>query len=331
MISIIIANYNKAPFITETIKSVINQSCPNWEIIFVDDGSTDDSLQIISGLAGQDRRISIKHTKKDNRGANAARNIGWKISNYDYILFLDSDDVLAPHCIANRLRYIQSNKLDFNVFTGGTFLYKVGDRKKEWRPKKSKYHLESFLRHDLPWNITSVLWKKKSLYKIHGFNEDLPRLQDVDLHTRALLHDLKYFVIENEPPDFFYRVSPEKKSFSAYELCKKYVTACNIFQHSTYLLIIQSSKYNNNLKRRYLRCLRGTSLSIMFLIQIESCKGFITNSQKYELQEDIKNSSSNSLLFNGKSQILFDLYNFLINADIWKIRGFTKMTKALIA
>ncbi|NEO68922.1 glycosyltransferase family 2 protein [Moorena sp. SIO3H5] len=330
MISIVIANYNKAPFITQTIKSVINQSCANWEVIFVDDGSTDNSLQIALQLASQDRRICIEHTKKEKRGANAARNIGWKASKFDYILFLDSDDVLAPHCIENRLNHIQRNKLDFNVFTGGTFLYQVGDKKEVWRPKNSKYHLESFLRHDLPWNITSVLWSKDSLHQINGFDEDLPRLQDVDLHTRALLFGLKYFVIEDEFPDFFYRVSLEKNTFNAYDLGKKYVTASTIFQQSIYRLI-QSSNYEKNLKKRYIRCLRGTTLSIMYRFAIEASKGFMNDTHKYELQEALQNSFISSLIFDGSSKTLLEIYKFILNAGFWKIRGFTKLTKFLIS
>lgn len=330
MISIVIANYNKAQFITETIQSVINQSCPNWEVVFVDDGSTDNSLQIVSKLASQDSRICIEYTIKEKRGANVARNIGWKTSKFDYVLFLDSDDLLAPHCVENRLNHILRNKLDFNVFTGGTFLHRVGDRKRLWQPKNSKHHLEFFLRHDLPWHLTSVLWSKKSLHEINGFDEDLPRLQDVDLHTRALLFGLKYFVIEDEEPDFFYRVSLEKNNFDAYELGKKYVTACNLFQHSMYRLI-QSSKYNENLKRRYLRRLRGTSLSIMYRFAVEASKGFMTEFQRCELQEALQNSSSISLVFDRGSKTLLDIHKSLVNAGFWKARGFTKLTKSLIA
>lgn len=330
MISIVIANYNKAPFITETINSVINQSSADWEIVFVDDGSTDNSLQIVSELVSQDPRIRTERTKEEKRGANAARNIGWKASKFDYILFLDSDDILAPHCVEKRLNHILKNKLDFNVFTGGTFLNKVGDRQAVWRPKNSKYHLKSFLRHDLPWHLTSVIWSKKSLDKINGFNEDLPRLQDVDLHTRALLFDLKYYVIEDEEPDFFYRVSPEKNNFNAYELGRRYVNACNIYQHSIYSLI-QSSKYSKNLKRRYIHCLRGTSLSMISRFAIESSKGFINKSHQRELQEALQNSSVNSLIFDASSKTLLQIYKVIVNAGFWKIRGFTKLTKFLLS
>ncbi|MEM6253257.1 MAG: glycosyltransferase family 2 protein [Cyanobacteria bacterium P01_D01_bin.156] len=329
MISIVIANYNKESFIKETIQSVINQTYFDWEIVFVDDGSTDNSIQVILELARQDPRIVVEHTQPSMRGANAARNIGWQRSKFDYILFLDSDDILAPQCIEDRLSHSRGSELDFNIFTGGTFLRKVGDRKILWQPKKHSCHLESFLRHDLPWHLTSALWTKTGLNKINGFSEELPRLQDVDLYMRALLLGLRYRVIGDEKPDFFYRVSPERCNYNAYELGERYVAACDIFQKSTYDLI-QSTGYKENLKKLYIRRLRGTTLSIMYRFAIEGSKGLMTNYQMHNLQKNLRNLPSTLLVFDGVSENYLDAYMHLVNIGFWRLRGFTKLTKALI-
>lgn len=329
MISIIIANYNKEHFVRETVESVIAQTNPGWEVIFVDDGSTDNSLEAISNLASQDQRIRVLKTTKEKRGANVARNIGWRAAAYSYVMFLDSDDVLAPSCVASRLDCILKNKLDFNVFVGGTFIDSVGDRHQVWRPKNTQ-HLESFLRHDLPWHTTSVLWRKSSLDKIGGFSEDLSRLQDVELHTRALLCGLEYVVMNELNPDFFYRVSPQRTTFDAYELGKRYAASCQAFQASA-LALIQSSAYEETKKRRCLRRLRGTTLSMMCRFSIDYSNGQLTKSQRGELQTELEKSASKISLFKGALYGCLTFYKFLINIGTWKLRGFTKITKLLIA
>ncbi len=330
MISIVIANYNKALFIAETIQSVMRQSYLNWEIVFVDDGSTDDSIDVVLNAVDGDARVRIEANATGRKGANIARNIGWRAAKFNYILFLDSDDVLAPHCLKTRLSYILRNNLDFNVFPGGTFLQSVGDRKIIWKPQNSKYPLESFLRHDLPWHLTSVLWSKVALQEIGGFSEDLPRLQDVDIHARALLSNLRFLVVENKAPDFFYRVAPERKTFAAYELGKRYVEACDIFQKSMYNLI-NESEYSDSKKTMYFRRLRGTTLSMMYRFAIESSSGLLTEAQKRELQEALQSSHSSHLIFKGASRELLFAYRKLVNAGCWKAKGFTKVTKFLLA
>lgn len=330
MISIVIANYNKAPFIAETIQSVMDQSYCDWEIMFIDDGSTDSSIDVVLSTAKEDPRVRIELNTTGHRGANVARNIGWKAAKFDYILFLDSDDILVPHCLKTRLSHISNTDLDFNVFSGGTFLQTVGDRKIIWQPQNSKYHLESFLRHDLPWHLTSVLWSKAALQKIGGFSEDLLRLQDVDIHTRALLSNLRFLVVENKAPDFFYRVAPERNTFAAYELGKRYVEACDIFQKSMYDLI-NRSEYSDTKKMIYLRRLRGTTLSMMYRFAIESSSGLLAEEQKRELQEALQSSHSSHLIFKGKSRELLSVYRKLVDLGCWKARGFTKMTKFLLA
>jgi len=96
VISVVIPVYNATKYLAETIQSVQAQTCDAWEIVIVDDGSTDDTLAMAEELQKQDARISVRSQR--NAGVSAARNLGLAKSrpDYPYALFLDGDDLLTP-------------------------------------------------------------------------------------------------------------------------------------------------------------------------------------------------------------------------------------------
>ena len=89
LISVVIANYNYGRYMTETIESVLAQRYAPVEIVFIDDGSTDDSLEIA-------KRYPITVLAQQNQGVSAARNNAAQYAQGEYVLFLDSDDLLYP-------------------------------------------------------------------------------------------------------------------------------------------------------------------------------------------------------------------------------------------
>lgn len=102
MISIISPCYNVEPFLQAAVESVLNQTCTDWELILVDDGSTDATPQICARYAETDKRISFY--SGPNRGVSAARNIGLEHASGEYIAFIDPDDVMSP----DNLEYLLS-------------------------------------------------------------------------------------------------------------------------------------------------------------------------------------------------------------------------------
>jgi glycosyltransferase involved in cell wall biosynthesis len=90
-ISVIIPVYNRANRLALTIESVLKQTLPSKEIIVVDDGSTDDTAQVVAGIA-KSACIPIRYVYQDNQGPSAARNTGLSLAQGDYIAFQDSDD-----------------------------------------------------------------------------------------------------------------------------------------------------------------------------------------------------------------------------------------------
>jgi glycosyltransferase involved in cell wall biosynthesis len=105
LVSIIIPAYNVEGFIAETIQSATAQTWANKEIIIIDDGSTDDTLQIAKSF--ESTRIKVIHQK--NSGAAAARNTGLTIASGTYIQFLDADDLLSPNKIEEQLNCLDGS------------------------------------------------------------------------------------------------------------------------------------------------------------------------------------------------------------------------------
>ncbi|MEO5775559.1 MAG: glycosyltransferase family 2 protein [Flavobacterium sp.] len=110
LVSIIIPCYNQAEFIDETLLSVFNQQYAQWECLLIDDGSTDNTAEIINKWVIKDNRFS--YHKKENKGVSAARNFGLSKAKGDFIQFLDSDDLLASDKLLISIDAIQKQEVD---------------------------------------------------------------------------------------------------------------------------------------------------------------------------------------------------------------------------
>ena len=210
LVSIIVPSYNKAEFIGETIISVQNQTYNNWELIIIDDNSTDNSWELIKNNSNQDKRIRCFKNDSGKKGGSICRNIGIKKSKGEYLIFLDADDILIEKCLEQRISKIKN--LDFAVFPMAIFKKNIGDTKALWN-NFSGNHLNRFLSHDLPWSVMMPLWRRDFLLSLQGFQEDFPRLQDVELHTRALLNrNASYECFGEVKPDCFYRTDLNRRN-----------------------------------------------------------------------------------------------------------------------
>jgi glycosyltransferase involved in cell wall biosynthesis len=190
LVSAIIPTYNRAHIVGEAIESILAQTYPNVEVIVVDDGSTDNTLETLERFGGRIRVIS-----QENAGPASARNRGTSVSNGDLIAFLDSDDVWLPA------------KLERQV----TLLSKVGDAVPcclcnilmRWRDREFASFDRAWLRPSTAegvWvNVDEVLATRFVLFnqgvvirrdvvsRIGGFDEDLRFMEDYDLPLRLSL------------------------------------------------------------------------------------------------------------------------------------------------
>lgn len=110
MISVIVPVYNARTYLSECVCSILNQSDPDYEVILIDDGSTDGSSDICDDFAVCDERVRVVHT--ENRGVSSARNIGMRMARGSHIIFVDSDDTLLEHAIELLHDAIRKNDVD---------------------------------------------------------------------------------------------------------------------------------------------------------------------------------------------------------------------------
>lgn len=126
LVSIVVPVYNCEKFINHTIKTVLNQTYQNWELLLVDDCSTDNSVSIINGYVAGDNRIKLIKLK-ENSGAAVARNEGMKNANGKYIAFLDSDDLWNENKLKKQINFMKKNKYVF-TYTGYEFVDEEGNK-----------------------------------------------------------------------------------------------------------------------------------------------------------------------------------------------------------
>lgn len=109
IVSVVLIFLNEERFLDEAVSSVRNQKLADWELILVDDGSTDRSTQIARDLAAADRRIRyVEHPRHENRGMSASRNLGASQASAPYLSFLDADDVWMPGKLAEQVCVLES-------------------------------------------------------------------------------------------------------------------------------------------------------------------------------------------------------------------------------
>ena len=204
-ISIITPTKNRCALLRETVQSVLNQTYPHWEHIIVDDESTDNTAEIFEEVQRNDPRIRFMKRQGASAGANVCRNQGIKYSTGDYVIFLDSDDLLAPSCFENRFCVMEKTpELDFAVFPCEIFNKHPGDLGFFVNIENGRNDLDRFLELDVPWANLNVIYRRNSIKSIGAFDEKLLCWQDMNYHIRVLICKLGYKKLSGKP-DCFYR------------------------------------------------------------------------------------------------------------------------------
>ena len=119
-ISVIIPCYNSAKYLTNVYKMLLHQTFADFEVIFVDDFSSDNSVKLLKNFAAKDERFKIIKLKK-NHGAGYARNCGLKKAEGDYLIFLDTDDFYSTHMLEETYNAITNSNVDIVYFKSITF------------------------------------------------------------------------------------------------------------------------------------------------------------------------------------------------------------------
>lgn len=180
-ISIIVPLYNKAAYITETIKSIISQTYPDWEMLVIDNGSTDSSLQIAQQI--QDSRLRFLQSPK--HGPGATRNYGLKLAQGDWIQFLDADDLLESDHLEQQLETsIKNPQADIIACYWQEFIDGNPSNRTLKKPTGIGQSIE-FLRDSAiafcPWAIHAAIIKRSAVADYCYWNEELDQYLGEDI------------------------------------------------------------------------------------------------------------------------------------------------------
>jgi glycosyltransferase involved in cell wall biosynthesis len=233
LISIITPSFNRADIVHETAQSIFNQTYPYWEWVIVDDGSTDNSWEILQQFAQKDERVKIFQRNREPKGACTCRNIAVENCAGDYVLFLDTDDLLASFCLEQRAKAVaKSPESDFVVFPMLLFKKQPDDLKLLWNIDTNEDDVERILFGDPVCQGTGPLWKKSSFVSVGMWSEQLHLWQDIELHLRSLLLGMQYIKRFDLEPDIFLRVSDVSLSRTGYHSLPKLLSRMQVLQET---------------------------------------------------------------------------------------------------
>lgn len=145
LVSIIMPNYNGGKYLKETLESVLAQTYTNWELLFVDDCSTDNSLEIINEYQARDERIKI-FKKEKNTGAAQSRNYALREAKGRWIAFLDSDDLWREDKLEKQINFMKENECAFS-FSWYEVINAESEKLNAFCPNQKEYTYKDILKH----------------------------------------------------------------------------------------------------------------------------------------------------------------------------------------
>jgi glycosyltransferase involved in cell wall biosynthesis len=232
-VSVIIPTYNREKYIERAIRSVQAQDFPNIEIIVVDDGSTDNTSQVVKKIATVDSRISLVVHEK-SKGAQVARNTGIRNAKGERIAFLDSDDEWLPGSLSKRLCAVEKQKADVVYSACLSVKYPDTDLKPFYVPPLSGMVYREMLRRPGPM-FQSLLVKKSALEKIGYLDESIVSYQEWD--TAIQLAKQFTFEFVPEPTFIYYRHQSETISKDALKEASGYEQIFNKYQDDMFSML----------------------------------------------------------------------------------------------
>jgi glycosyltransferase involved in cell wall biosynthesis len=184
-VSVIIPTYNRYKFLGEAIQSVLDQTFASYEIIVVDDGSSDDSRSLVKRFAEQSDRIHYHY--QDNQGVSVARNFGISKAKGKYIAFLDSDDLFLSTKLEKQAKYLQENPAVGMVYSSFITIDEHSNYTATHTANASGYIYRELL-YNCKIATPTVMLKRYVLDKIGGFDTSMILAEDIDLWIRVAEH-----------------------------------------------------------------------------------------------------------------------------------------------
>ena len=199
-VTIIMATYNRAHFIVETLQTIINQSFANWECLIIDDGGADNTIAVITPILKQDPRFQfLKRPDTYKKGLPGCRNYGLDIAKGEYIIFFDDDDIVHPQNLKTSLEVVEKNNVDFCHYQKYSFAvqkpivetYPIGIVK-----TLTTADIKQVVTQEIGLASCTVLWKKHCFQNIR-FNENLLYAEEWECYIRIISENFTGIIISN--------------------------------------------------------------------------------------------------------------------------------------
>lgn len=233
MVSIIIPTYNVEKYICTVLDNILAQTYDAWEAIVVDDGSTDNTYEIVCDYAAREKRIIALKREGEEKGSLICRNIGQKSIKGKYFIHFDSDDIIAPFCLQQRVKFMESHpELDYATFKGRTVIQQTdGSVKYEgrsWGEDPGKDILSCFLSTKYPFSVWNNIYRTNSFGNYY-WNEKVKIYTDFSYIIPAILEGKKHAFDYNSKPDYFYRMGQRNAMTSNFLSDDKYASTKYLF------------------------------------------------------------------------------------------------------
>lgn len=257
MITIGISIYNAETYLEDAIKSVLAQTYPYWELILIDDGSTDDSLKIAQEFAVRDNRIRIISDGKNKR-LPARLNQIIQEAKFDYIARMDADDLISPLRLEKQLEFLEKNQ-KYDLVSTGILSLKNDLSLMGYRATAENKNIDL---QDAILGTTGIIHAsilaRKDWYLRNLYNENNKLAEDYELWLRAFIkNDLKVGFIEE--PLYYYR---EDQNIKLEKLLKAYLTQMEIINNlDEHLVSVKTKK-----KYIYRFYIKSKIVKVIFLL-----------------------------------------------------------------
>jgi len=314
LVSLLTPSFNRAGLISQTLDSVLAQSYPHWEMIVVDVGSTDLAKEIAAEYAMRDDRIMLFERSWKPKGACTCRNEGVSMSRGDYVMFLDTDDVLEPFCLENRVAAMDARpELDFAIFPGLMFEAAPFDLNLWWNVDKPTDELARQFRQDAICQGTGVLFRRNAFIALGMWDVELAIWQDIDLFFRAYIEGFRYAKFFDLPPDLHNRVSPTSISRYDFHAPEKTLSRIKVIKRAVALL------KDNSLEDK---------VSEARFMTAEIYSG-ATRSRQYAKAAELLGWAENEGVFTSREASKLKILGAIYRSKLVRVTGFSQFAKRI--
>ncbi len=200
-VSIVIPTFNRAPLIGETLDSVIAQTYKNWECIVVDDGSTDHTEELLAYYCSREPRIKfLKRPSGLRKGANSCRNYGYKQSKGEYIQWFDSDDLMLPTFLQDKVDVLDTNPVDFVISKAVNFQdpnpsHIISHNEYHYKFDRFAINHYNYLVQNINWLTYDFMGRRALVEKVR-YNENLHSAQERNFFTKVTCFSENAFLLD---------------------------------------------------------------------------------------------------------------------------------------